>query len=57
VKGEERRMQVSRLLRRMKNAFDDAAGQEATRESGAGLEEELRRQVSQQAQDRAETDT
>jgi len=61
VKGEERRLQASSLLRRMKRAFDDAVDQEAAQAALAravtsDLEEELRRLAAQQTQGRTEMD-
>ena len=54
VRGEERRLVASRVLRRMKQAFDDALKNE--RGSGYGLDEELQ-QGARQAHERADRET
>jgi regulator of sirC expression with transglutaminase-like and TPR domain len=63
VKGEERRIETTRVLRRMRDAFDAALAE--TEEGGAkkaeariaDLEEQLRKRASARSRGQAEVDT
>jgi hypothetical protein len=60
VKGEERRLETTRLLRRMRDAFQVLAnereeGRAKAEARAADLEEELRRLASTRPYDRPET--
>jgi hypothetical protein len=55
IKGEERRILASRILRRMKQAFDDAA-ELGSGDGAAPIDEDLRRGLKE-ARERAERET